>query len=127
MSTVANPPRPILSAVHTCQGVRQMSSNHIRCYKSCNRFCSYRRIRISVKFVRAACLRCPGNKCPLLMAFFSASSFYLPPGLLFSQKGLSYDFKILHGLLSNKNIRIHPSPCTLRILGGKGGYFEKLS
>ena len=37
--------------------------------------------------VRAACVRCHGTKCPLLTAgfFFSLS----PPGLPFSQKGLS--------------------------------------
>ena len=40
-------------------------------------------------------------------------SFSLRP-LLFSQKGLWYDFEILHGLLTNKNIRIP-------ILGGQKG------
>jgi hypothetical protein len=34
------------------------------------------------------------------------SSFSLPGSLLFSQKEVSYGFEILHGLLSNKNIRI---------------------
>jgi hypothetical protein len=42
---------------------------------------------------------------------------------------------MLYGLLSNKNIRIPtpkkflgpPTPRTMRFLGGKGGYLEKLS
>ena len=46
----------------------------------------------------------------------------------FSQKGLCYNFEILHGLLTNKNIRIlmkkkdfwdPPSPPKKPILGGK--------
>ena len=37
--------------------------------------------------VRAVCVRCHGTKCPLLTAFF-LSSLSLPPGLLFSPKGL---------------------------------------
>ena len=41
-------------------------------------------------------------KWPLLTAFFSLSL----PMLLFSQKGLTLDYDILHGLLSNKHIRI---------------------
>ena len=42
------------------------------------------------------------------MWLFSAQlvSFSLLPQLLFSQRGLSYDFEILHGLLNNKNIRV---------------------
>ena len=51
---------------------------------------------------------------------------------IFSQKGLSQGSENLHGLQSNKKIRIPiqnktMDPPTMQLFGRKGGYFEKLS
>ena len=61
----------------------------------------------SLLLVRAACVRCHGTKCPLLMALFSLSflSFFTPL-LLFSQKELSKGSEILCGVLSHKKKNI---------------------
>jgi hypothetical protein len=63
-------------------------------------------------------------------------SSFSPSPLLFYQKEGSQGFKVLHWLLSNKNIRIPiknsfgdppppplPTPRNRTFLGGKGGYF----
>ena len=41
----------------------------------------------------------------LVMAFFSLLSFFSLILLLFSQKGLSYGYKLLHGFLTQKKVR----------------------
>ena len=54
------------------------------------------------------------------------------PPLLMSQKGLSQGSKMLHVLLTDKNIRIPtqtkirrpPYPCTMTVVGGQGGIFK---
>jgi hypothetical protein len=48
-------------------------------------------------------MRCNGTNFPLLTALFL---FFLSAGLLFSQKGLSKGFEILHGVLSHKKSKI---------------------
>jgi hypothetical protein len=51
-----------------------------------------------------------GSETPLgVCQYFLSLSFSLLGSLLFSQKEVSYGFEILHGLISNKNIRI-PTP-----------------
>jgi hypothetical protein len=67
------------------------------------------------------------------MVLFSPLSSFFLGSLLFSQKEVSYGFEILHGLLSNKHIRIPtkkklgdpPLPSDYGIFGGT--HFEKLS
>ena len=66
-----------------------------------------------------------GTQCPLLMAFFSLSSYFLLSlWLLLYQKGLSVDFEILQGLLIHKNIKIL---LTNYVIFGrtKGGNFKR--
>ena len=57
---------------------------------------------------RVKCVRSPDCVAnvsnSVIFSFFL--SFFLLGSLLFSQKEVSYGFEILHGLLSNKNIRI---------------------
>ena len=48
---------------------------------------------------------CQRNKVAIILGFI----FLFPRYLLFSQKELLYGSEILHGVLSNKNIRI-PTP-----------------
>jgi hypothetical protein len=88
---------------------------------------------------RAEGLACtdPGARTPIGASGINLSffflSFFMP--YLFSQKGLSWGSKTLHGLLTHKNIRIPikknnsgtpPTPLTMLYLGGLRGVFSKV-
>ena len=58
----------------------------------------------SKQLARAACMHCHGTKCPLLTVLFFF--FFSLAMLLFSQKELSKGFEILHGVLSDKKLKL---------------------
>ena len=67
---------------------------HARCHVWCNFWCPtyfWRNFVFTPShfLVRAACMRCHGNKCPLLTAIFALLSLFFLLRLFFCQKGLS--------------------------------------